>query len=76
MKTYLTIFVSSEGAPPSEVVGRLTRMGFRPLAGPYDFEYEWNERDSVEDLIEIANQVHATMNGCKVFFKLETVPTQ
>lgn len=76
MKTYLTIFFSSEGAAPSEVVERLTRMGFRPIAGPYDHEYEWNEKGSIEDLIQIANQVHATLKGCNVFFKLETVPLQ
>lgn len=76
MKTYLTIFVSSEGAPPSEVVERLTRMGFRSIAGPYDFEYEWNENGTIEEMIEVANQVHATLKGCKVFFKLETVAIQ
>jgi hypothetical protein len=75
MKTYLTIYVSSEGAAPSEVVERLTRMGFKPLTGPYDFVYEWNENGSTQDAIEVANQVHATLKGCKVIFKLETLPS-
>ena len=75
-KTYLTIYCSSEGAPPSVVVERLTRMGFRPIAGPYDFEYEWEENGEVEEMIQIANRVHATLKGCKVFFKLETVSTR
>jgi len=76
MKTYLTIYCSSEGAPPSVVVERLTGMGFRPIAGPYDFEYEWEENGDVEEMIQIANRVHATLKGCKVFFKLETVSTR
>lgn len=51
-------------------------MGFRPIAGPYDFEYEWEENGEVEEMIQIANRVHATLKGCKVFFKLETVSTR
>ena len=76
MKTFLTIFVSSEGAPPSEVAERLTRMGFKPLAGPYDFEYEWNQDGGVQDMIQIANRVHATLKGCKVIFNVETISTE
>lgn len=74
MKSYLSLFVSSEGAAPSEVVERLMRMGFQPTAGAYDFVIEWDENGSVQDMIEIANQVHATLKGCKVMFKMETVP--
>lgn len=75
MKTYLTLFISSDGAPPSEVVERLTGMGFRPIAGPYDFVFEWNQNGAIEDMIEVANQVHATLKGCSVLFKLETIPS-
>lgn len=75
MKTYLTFYVRSEGAAPSEVVERLTRMGFKPLTGPYDFVYEWNDNESIRDAIEVANQVHATLMGCQVMFKLEPLPT-
>lgn len=74
MKSYLILFFSSEGTAPSEVVERLMRMGFQPTAGAYDFVIEWDENGSVQDMIEIANQVHATLKGCKVRFKMETVP--
>ena len=76
MKSYLKIYVSSEGAAPSEVVERLMRMGFQPVAGNYDFVIEWDENGSVQDMIEVANQVHATLKGCKVIFKMETVPSR
>jgi hypothetical protein len=76
MRSYLTIYVNSEGEAPSEVVERLMRMGFQPIAGSYDFMIEWDENGSVQDMIEVANQVHATLKGCKVMFKMETVPTK
>lgn len=74
MKTYLIVYYNSEGAPLTEVAERLMRMGFRPIEGPYDYEYEWNQKGALEDILEIGNQVHATLKGCKVLFKLETVP--
>ena len=76
MKSYLTIYLSSEGAAPSEVVERLMRMGFQPIAGEHDFVIEWDENGSVQDMIEVANQVHATLKGCKVIFKMESVRTK
>jgi hypothetical protein len=76
MKSYLKVYVSSEGAAPSEVVERLMRMGFQPVAGDYDFVIEWDENGSVQDMIEVANQVHATLKGCKVIFTMETVPSR
>ncbi len=76
MKSYLTIYLSSEGAAPSEVVERLMRMGFQPIAGEHDFVIEWDENGSVQDMIEVANQVHATLKGCKVIFKMESVRTR
>lgn len=76
MKSYLKIFVSSEGATPSEVVERLMRMGFQPTAGQYDFVIEWDENCHIQDMIKVANQVHATLKGCKVMFKMETVPAK
>ncbi|MFW9830254.1 MAG: hypothetical protein ACFFD8_00530 [Candidatus Thorarchaeota archaeon] len=76
MKSYLTLFISSEGAAPSEVVERLMRMGFQPTAGEYDFVIEWDENGSIQDMIEVANQVHATLKGCKVMFKMESVRTK
>ena len=73
LRSYLKIFISSEGAAPSEVVERLMRMGFQPTAGNYDFVIEWDENGSVQDMIQVANQVHATLKGCKVIFKMESV---
>lgn len=73
MKTYLTIWFSSDGAKTSEVTQRLLSMGFRPIRGNYDYEYDWGTRATVEDIIRLADQVHATLQGCKVAFKLETI---
>jgi len=41
MKTYLTIWFSSEGAEPTTVAQKLQSMGFKPIKGHYDHVYDW-----------------------------------
>ena len=72
MKTYLTIWFYSEGASPLEVVERLRSLGFKPLKGYHDHVYEWNREVDLIDILELANKVHETLRGLKVFYKLET----
>ena len=72
MKTYLTIWFYSEGASPLEVVERLRSLGFKPLKGYHDHVYEWNKEVDLIDILELANKVHETLRGLKVFYKLET----
>ena len=72
MKTYLTIWFSSEGASPFEVVERLRSLGFKPLRGYHDHVYDWGRSVEVDDVLQIANSVHATLKGFQVLYKLET----
>jgi len=72
MKTYLTIWFYSEGASPLEVVERLRSLGFKPLKGYHDHVYDWNRKVDLADVLELANKVHETLKGLKVFYKLET----
>ena len=72
MKTYLTVWFNSEGASPLEIVGKLRSMGFEPLKGYHDHIYDWKRNVELSDVIELANMVHETLKGLKVFYKIET----
>ena len=72
MKTYLTIWFYSEGRRPLEVDERLSDLSFKPLKGYHDHVYEWNREVDLIDILELANKVHETLRGLKVFYKLET----
>ncbi|HDO19526.1 MAG TPA: hypothetical protein ENG74_02240 [Thermoplasmatales archaeon] len=74
MKTYLKILFNSEGALPSEVKDQLLNMGFKATAGNYDFVYDWgNKSADIEELIWFADKIHAALQGCKVYFSIETI---
>lgn len=73
MKTYLVVWFSSEGAAVTDVTDRLMSMGFRPVHGNYDYVYDWGKQAAVDDAMSMGEQVQATLKGCGVTFKLETV---
>jgi hypothetical protein len=73
MKSYLVIFVDSEGARPTQIRDRMQNLGFEPIPGYYDFEYEWGKNATTTDALGLADQVHETLEGMKVYFKIETM---
>ncbi len=72
MKTYLTLQFDSEGGKPSDILGALEDLGFRPATGFYDLQYDWNGEADIDDVVVLADKISATLRGMKVSFKLET----
>jgi hypothetical protein len=80
MSGYITrvrLWFNSEGASPSEIMNRLTELGFTPIRGFYDFVYEHSPDDVTdsnlsEAIIEIANALHKALDGFKVLYTLDT----
>ena len=74
MRTYLEIYVNSEGSCPSVIQNQLLDLGFKATQGNYDFVYEWEkETDDIEELIWFADKVQRMLKGHHVFFKIETI---
>ncbi|UCC34112.1 MAG: hypothetical protein JSW53_05460 [Candidatus Bathyarchaeota archaeon] len=73
MKTYLTIWFSSEGAGPVVVAEKLRNMGFEPIKGQYDHVYDWGRKVDLENVLQIGTAVHETLKGLEVLYKLETL---
>jgi hypothetical protein len=73
MKTYLTIWFNSEGAEPSLVAQKLQAMGFKPIKGHYDHVYDWKRTVTVDDVLQLLNNTHATLKGLNVLYKIETI---
>jgi len=73
VRTYLTIWFNSEGAPPTDVMERIQAMGFKPIKGHYDHVYNWGKEPSLEEVLQLANKLHETLRGMKVIYKIETI---
>lgn len=48
-------------------------MGFKPMSGNYDYVYDWGRDVNTDDILAIGEQIQATLRGCGVTFKMETV---
>jgi hypothetical protein len=72
LKTYLTIWFSSEGAGPVEVVDRLRSLGFKPMKGYHDHVYEWGKKVDLGDILQLTDKVHSTLKGLNVLYKIES----
>ncbi len=73
MKTYITLWFSSEGENPVVVVNELKEIGFEPVYGNYDMAYSWDKKPSIDDILYLADVVKKKLNGKGVLFKLETI---
>ena len=73
MKTYLIIWINSEGSKPADISDRLLSMGFQPVEGEYDYCYNWDSQADINDIIKFGDQVQNTLRGSGVLFKLETI---
>ncbi len=74
MKTYLILFHHSEGENPLLVMQRLTGLGFKPITGAYDLEYDHKQPVDIDDIMHLSIKVHETLRGSGVFYKLESGP--
>lgn len=72
MKTYLTIWFSSEGGGPVEIVARLRSLGFEPLRGYHDHTYDWKRDVDLGDILQLTDKIHHTLKGLNVMYKIET----
>ena len=73
MKTYFTIWFSSEGADPSTVAQKLQSMGFKPMKGQHDHVYDKKREPTLAEVLQLVNNVHHTLKGLNVLYKIETI---
>ena len=73
MKTYLSVWFNSEGELPSKITERLVSLGFKPIKGAFDYEFEWDHTADIEEILKFADNVRDMLAGYKVVFATETV---
>ena len=76
MITYIVIWHSSEGENPLLVTERLTGLGFKPIIGYYDMEYDHGREVDLDEILSLSIKVHETLRGSGVLYKLETVTVE
>ncbi len=73
MKTYVEVFVSSEGAKASEILKILTELGFQPSFGEQDFVYNWRREVVLPEILRFVDKIQEKLRGTKVLLKFTTI---
>ncbi len=74
MRTYVTVYVSSEGERASAVATKMKEMGFRTALGTFDFVYEWTQGEVPSArIIEFVDQVQQKLNGSGALLHFTTI---
>ena len=73
MRTYLTLFVTSDGGKTSVIVDKLSAVGFRPVLGTHDFVYDWGTRVvTPTTVIELIDRVQGLLKGSNTIMHFVT----
>lgn len=72
MKTYLVMYFGT-GMPASEVAKKLEALGFKAHYGPYDFIYEWGDKQpSTEEILALGDNIAEALKDSGAVFNLDT----
>jgi hypothetical protein len=71
-KTFILLTLDSEGAPYSEIADILQDMGFQRGASGYDFVYDWGREVTIQQSLEFADRIQASLRGKRVGFRVES----
>lgn len=72
-KTYLIMYFGTSGMAASDIAKKLESLGFETHYGPYDFIYNWGEKQpSKQQVLALGDQVCASLKGSGAVFNLDT----
>ena len=73
MKTYLVMYFGTQGVLPSEITKRLEALGFVTHYGPYDFIYDWKDKQPIkEEILSLGDKVAEVLKDSGAVFNLDT----
>lgn len=73
MKTYLVMYFGTKDVPASEIAKRLESLGFETNYGPYDFIYNWKDKNpSKAEILALGDRVVKSLKDSGAVFNLDT----
>ena len=71
-KTYLVVYFSTNNEKVSEIVKEVENIGFTTALGPVDFVYEWKQKPTKEEILNLADKVVEALKGTGTIFNIDT----
>jgi len=71
-KTYLILYFGTNEKKPSDAAKALEELGFNTTIGAIDFIYDWSEKPSKEQILELADKVAEVLKDSGAVFNIDT----
>lgn len=71
-RTFLKVYFKAGGERVSEIIRKTELIGFRYNLGPVDFIYEWKEKPTKNQVLELGDKLNETLKGTDVIFNIDT----
>ena len=71
-KTYLIMYIGTEGKKPTEIAKVLEKLGFETTFGPVDFIYNWSKRPTKAEVLGLGDKLVNALGGSGSVFNLDT----
>lgn len=72
-KTYLILYFGTQGKKPTEVSIAIETVGFKANLGAVDYVYNWDEKPSKEQVLELADKVAEVLQESGAVFNIDTL---
>ena len=73
MKTYVEVYVSSEGEKASIITEKLLELGLETGLGEHDFVYQWKENTVLPEVLKFVDRIQSRLAGSNAMLKFTTV---
>jgi len=71
-KTYLILYFGTRGPSPTDIAKTLEDLGFTTKIGAIDFIYDWQEKPSEAQILELADKVASSLKDSGSVFNIDT----
>ncbi len=72
-KTYLVMYFGTKGLPATEIAKRLENIGFETKFGPFDFVFDWKDREPAKaEVLALGDKISETLKDSGAVFNLDT----
>ncbi|MGF3555206.1 MAG: hypothetical protein ACQXXF_08105 [Thermoplasmatota archaeon] len=72
MKTYVEVYVSSNGEKASIITEKLLELGLKPTIGEHDFVYTWKEDVVLNEVLKFVDNIQSSLKNSGAMLKFST----
>jgi len=72
MKTYVEVYVRTDGEKESVITEKLLELGLKPTIGGHDFVYSWKDDVVLNEVLKFVDHIQSKLKDSGAILKFST----